>query len=87
MVTGAGGSIGSELCRQIARFEPANLVLFDVSEYNLYQIHRELTNRFSYLKIIPVLGNVRDRAKIEQTFGLHLPAWNKTLALAMEGIQ
>ncbi len=64
LVTGAGGSIGSELCRQIVRLAPESLVLFELSEYALYQIHQELAHickvRGYQLQLIPLLGNVRD---------------------------
>lgn len=73
LVTGAGGSIGSELCRQIARFDPASLVLFELSEHNLYQVHRELVLRYPALQITPVLGDVRDNLKVESVFAQHTP--------------
>jgi FlaA1/EpsC-like NDP-sugar epimerase len=56
MVTGAGGSIGSELCRQIVKHQPKMLVLFEMSEFALYSIDRELQN--SGVQIIPILGSV-----------------------------
>lgn len=59
MVTGAGGSIGSELCRQIAKYAPRKLVLFEVSEFALYQIDRELNATYSNIEIIPLLGSVQ----------------------------
>lgn len=58
LVTGAGGSIGSELCRQIANLKPERLVILDSSEFALYSIEQELRNRFGYLSLSVVLGNV-----------------------------
>lgn len=60
MVTGAGGSIGSELCRQILKQTPKNLILFEMSEYNLYKIEKELSKIKSNTKIIPILGDVKN---------------------------
>lgn len=73
LVTGAGGSIGSELCRQIARFQPSRLILFELSEHNLYQIHRELAARFSSLEVAAVTGDVRDENKVDWVFAEHKP--------------
>jgi len=65
MVTGAGGSIGSQLCRTIVQWNPECLVLFESSEFALYQIERQL-RQIASCQIVPVLGSVRDRAYIEQ---------------------
>lgn len=71
MVTGAGGSIGSELCRQIITLEPDTLVLLEQSEYSLYQIERELIAKLeetqSRVKVIPVLGSVQNKFRLSQT--------------------
>jgi FlaA1/EpsC-like NDP-sugar epimerase len=64
LVTGAGGSIGSELCRQIAPFAPERLILFELSENNLYQIHRQLVAYFPALLVTPIVGDVRDKEKV-----------------------
>lgn len=71
MVTGAGGSIGSELCRQIIRLAPTRLVLFEASEFALYQIERELQEFMAHedldIPTFPVLGSVQDRLRVEET--------------------
>ncbi|WOE33165.1 nucleoside-diphosphate sugar epimerase/dehydratase [Acinetobacter sp. SAAs470] len=64
MVTGAGGSIGSELCRQIVKHQPKCLILFEISEFALYSIDRELQN--STIQIVPILGSVTHQAKLER---------------------
>jgi FlaA1/EpsC-like NDP-sugar epimerase len=73
LVTGAGGSIGSELCRQICRFEPADLVLFERVENSLYEIELELKSDFKHLKIEPLLGDIQDREHLRRVFGKHRP--------------
>ncbi len=74
MITGAGGSIGSELCRQVLRQKPATIVLFELSEYNLYQIEKELILNLSDLEqktnIYPLLGSVSDRQRIKKVIEL-----------------
>ncbi len=74
MVTGAGGSIGSELCRQIARFKPAKLVLFEQSELALYAMEQELPQRFPELQIAPVIGDVKNAAWMSRVMAEHRPA-------------
>lgn len=64
MVTGAGGSIGSELCRQILRQSPSQLVLVEMNEFVLYKVHQELLKLFPYIKIKPVLANVANKKQI-----------------------
>jgi FlaA1/EpsC-like NDP-sugar epimerase len=66
LVTGGGGSIGSELCKQIARFAVAELVIFERCEYNLYRIEKELRRQFPGLPITPLLGDVTDRVTVER---------------------
>ncbi|MCC7546807.1 MAG: polysaccharide biosynthesis protein [Burkholderiales bacterium] len=73
LVTGAGGSIGSELCRQIARFAPARLVLYEISEFALYQIEEEFRESYPALDIVSVVGDVRNRARLDQVFLRHRP--------------
>ncbi len=68
VVTGAGGSIGSELCRQILRLNPNKLLLLELSEFALYQIYEELINLNQNINIIPLLVNVQDQAKLENIF-------------------
>ena len=66
LVTGAGGTIGSRLARQLAALAPERLVLFDHSEFLLYSIDLELREQFPGLAIRPLLGNVRDRARVDE---------------------
>lgn len=74
MVTGAGGSIGSELCRQIARFAPAKLVLFELSEFALYTLEQELRQTFPQLNFVCLVGDVRDAARVNEALQLQQPA-------------
>jgi FlaA1/EpsC-like NDP-sugar epimerase len=66
LVTGAAGSIGSELCHQVARFDPALLVAFDHGESGLFRIDGELRQRYPGLPLITVLGDIRDAARIDK---------------------
>ncbi|HSC92789.1 MAG TPA: nucleoside-diphosphate sugar epimerase/dehydratase [Gaiellaceae bacterium] len=73
LVTGAGGSIGSELSRQIARANPARIVLLEQSESALYDIERELLDERGFSAGVPVLGDVKNRTKMRQVFERYRP--------------
>ncbi|MBL4630174.1 MAG: polysaccharide biosynthesis protein [Paraglaciecola sp.] len=71
MVTGAGGSIGSELCRQIVKSAPSKLVLFELSEFNLYQIENELKAHYFDIPIVPVLSSIQDTEVLRSVMEEH----------------
>lgn len=73
MVTGAGGSIGTELCRQLARLDPGELILLENSEFNLYAVELELGRDFSDLQLHTRLCDVRDSGAVEQVFARYRP--------------
>jgi FlaA1/EpsC-like NDP-sugar epimerase len=73
LVSGAGGSIGSELCRQIIRFRPGMLILLEASELALYNMEQELTRDFPQLKLLCLAGDVRDATRVEQVFAEFRP--------------
>jgi len=73
LVTGAGGSIGSELCRQIARFGPGKMVLFELSEYALYQIEQEFREQFPQLHIVCIVGDVKNVLRVDGVLAVHRP--------------
>ena len=73
LVTGAGGSIGSELCRQLARWQPARLVLFELSEFNLYTVQQALAERFPALEVVGLIGDVKDMAQLRRTLARWRP--------------
>ncbi len=73
LITGAGGSIGSELCRQVIRFSPKNLILFDASEENLYTLQMELEHEYGFTNCKPILGKVQDLALLETIFKQNQP--------------
>jgi FlaA1/EpsC-like NDP-sugar epimerase/lipopolysaccharide/colanic/teichoic acid biosynthesis glycosyltransferase len=73
LITGAGGSIGSEICRQVARFGPSRLVLFSHGEDSLYRIEKELRRTFADVDYVPVLGTVREQAKLDWVISHHQP--------------
>ena len=68
LVTGAGGSIGSELCRQIIKLKPDKLLLLELNEFALYNIYEELNNIIPNLKVIPLLLNVQSTSRVEEVF-------------------
>jgi FlaA1/EpsC-like NDP-sugar epimerase len=73
MVTGAGGSIGSELCRQISRFNPAQLIAYEMSEYAMYKLVEELQEKFPHVAVVPVIGDVKDSLLLDQTMQRYAP--------------
>jgi FlaA1/EpsC-like NDP-sugar epimerase len=73
LVTGAGGSIGSELCRQVARIGPETLILFEQSEFNLFEIERELRKYFPKLSLEVCLGDVTDAVLVDRVFAKYRP--------------
>jgi len=73
LVTGGGGSIGSELCRQIAAHEPRQLIIFDVYENNAYEIQQELKDRYPTLDLVVLIGSVRDSRRMFKVFDTYRP--------------
>lgn len=73
VVTGGGGTIGSELCRQIACFYPKKLIVFEIYENNAYMLQDELKRCFPWLDIEIVIGSIRDRERLEQVFSCYRP--------------
>jgi FlaA1/EpsC-like NDP-sugar epimerase len=74
LITGAGGSIGSELCRQILKFGPGRLVLFELNEFALYSVEQELQSNFPHIPMAFTIGDVKDKARLRQIFALYRPA-------------
>ncbi|MEW6314487.1 MAG: nucleoside-diphosphate sugar epimerase/dehydratase [Pseudomonadota bacterium] len=73
LVSGAGGSIGSELCRQVVKFRPRLLVLFELNEFSLYAIEQEFRERFPDIDIACVIGDVKNRVRVQQVFAQYRP--------------
>ncbi|MBR5218707.1 MAG: polysaccharide biosynthesis protein, partial [Clostridia bacterium] len=73
LITGGGGSIGSEICRQIARFTPEELIIFDIYENNAYELQQELSRTHKELKVTVLIGSVRDEARLESVFNTYKP--------------
>jgi FlaA1/EpsC-like NDP-sugar epimerase len=74
MVTGAGGSIGAELARQIARFKPRELVLFELNEFALYTVEQEFAASEPRLPVVSTIGDVKDAARVEHVIRSHRPS-------------
>ena len=75
IVTGGGGSIGSELCRQIAKCRPKELIIFDIYENNAYEIEQELKRVYPYLNLKTIIGSVRDYDRLENVFKKYKPEY------------
>lgn len=75
LITGAGGSIGSEICRQIIRFKPSRLVMVDNSENNIFNIEQELTSVHSFSSTVPVVADIRDKDSIQGVFKKYKPEY------------
>ena len=73
LVTGGGGSIGSELCRQISKFKPMRLLIFDIYENNAYDLQNELRRKFPGLKQKVIIGSIRDKARLKEVFEVYHP--------------
>ena len=73
LVTGAGGSIGSELCRQICRFEPQKIILFERAESPLHAIELELKQTYKEIQVFPILGDIQDKNQLNKAFGGNRP--------------
>ncbi len=73
LITGAGGSIGAELCRRVARYGPARLVLYELGEFNLYAIEQELGERFPHIPLVRLIGDVKDLEHLRATFAKWKP--------------
>ena len=73
LVTGGGGSIGAELCRQIARFDPLRIIVFELNEFALYQVTENLHNRFPGVKVVPIVGDIKDERRLIEVFVRYEP--------------
>ena len=73
LVTGAGGSIGSELCRQLARFSPKLIVFWELSEYALYKIETEFKDRFPHIKVECIIGDVKSNDRVSEVLRVYRP--------------
>ncbi len=73
LITGGGGSIGSELCRQVASFGPSKLIILDNYENNAYEIQNELRRRYPQLNLEVEIASIREKQRIQEVFGQHLP--------------
>ena len=74
LITGAGGSIGSEICRQLLRFGPSKLIIIDHSENNLFLIEEELKNKFNFSSLIPIVADIREKELMSSVFKRYHPS-------------
>ncbi len=73
LITGAGGSIGSEICNQLVKYKPERLILFEMTEFFLYELENNLRKKYPTLDIIPIIGDVRNKEKVHRVFAKYLP--------------
>ena len=73
MVTGAGGSIGSELCRQLARLDPSKIIAVGRGENSIFELLHEMGRSFPNVRVHPVIADVRDHGRMAQVIGTHRP--------------
>ena len=73
LVTGGGGSIGSELCRQIARFKPGQIIIYELSEFALYRVTEDLKRAFPEQRLVPIVGDIKDATRLQEIFERHRP--------------
>ncbi|SHF52015.1 NDP-sugar epimerase, includes UDP-GlcNAc-inverting 4,6-dehydratase FlaA1 and capsular polysaccharide biosynthesis protein EpsC [Caldanaerobius fijiensis DSM 17918] len=73
MITGGGGSIGSELCRQVARFSPSHLIILDIYENNMYDVQQELKRKYPNLNMSCIIASIRDEKRISNIFKKYKP--------------
>lgn len=73
LVSGGGGSIGSEICRQVAKFNPQKIIILDINENTTYFLERDLKENYPNLDLISIIGSIRDKAKLEKVFREHSP--------------
>ena len=74
LVSGAGGSIGAELCRQITRYQPRRLILYELNEFALYNIEQEFARRFPEMEVVCAIGDVKDRARVSDVLAAYRPS-------------
>ncbi len=74
LVSGAGGSIGSELCRQIARYRPRQIVLYELNEYAMYNIEQEFAARYPAVNVICAIGDIKDATRVREVLAAHHPS-------------
>ena len=76
LVTGGGGSIGSELCRQVMRFKPGKLLIFDIYENCAYELQMELQQKYGRdIPVTVLIGSIRDKKRLDEVFDTYHPRW------------